>query len=47
MDWINFDLRMANLFKQEAIQFKINGHMKLYKLFNRISEHFYKSAEFA
>lgn len=46
MDWSNFDLRMANLFKQEAIQFKINGHMKLYKLFNRISEHFYKSAEF-
>ncbi len=46
MDWINFDLRMANLFKQEAIQFKINGHMKLYKLFNRISEHFYKSAKF-
>lgn len=47
MDWSNFDLRMANLFKQEAIQFKIEGHMKLYKLFNRISEYFYKSAGFA
>lgn len=47
MDWSNFDLRMANLFKQEAIQFKTNGHMKLYKLFDKISEYFYKSAGFA
>ena len=32
MDWINFNLRMANMFKQEAIQFKINGH--IYTIYN-------------
>ena len=46
MDFINFDLRMANKFKQEAIQFKLDGHIKLYNLFNKISEYFYKSAGF-
>lgn len=46
MDWSNFDLRIANMFKQEANQFKIDGHLRLYKLFNKISEYFYKSAGF-
>ena len=46
MDFINFDLRIANKFKQEAIQFKLDGYIKLYNLFNKISEYFYNSAGF-
>lgn len=46
MDWTNFNLRIANMFKQEANQFKIDGHLRLCKLFNKISDYFYKSAGF-
>lgn len=46
MNFINFDLSIANKFKQEAIQFKLEDHIKLYKLFNKISEYFYNSAGF-